>query len=357
MRMLLRTDYPNGLFGDPALHVWDVSGQGSMLFDCGDLSRYSIRQLLRVGSIFLSHCHMDHFFGFDTFLRAHMGVAKTVRVFGPPDTIERVEGKLRGYTWNLLGEREENLEFQVAEICPDTGRLRRARFRSRDRFALGSLPSERWQRAETVVDAGAYVVRADVLDHRTPSLCYAIEEKPAVGIDLTAIRELRLKPGPWISELKELFLFGGLDSAMIGVTGQDGSGRTYRGSELAARVLLPLQRHKLAYATDGAASPSNRETLLQLVAEADLFFAETCFLEAERALADQTLHFTADFMGALAREAGVKRLAPIHLSKRYSERPGEVLDEAARAFGGEILRVPSLEGWSCGLPAERARSG
>src|SRR5690606_11787220 len=86
MRMLLRSEFPNGPFGDPALYVWEIHENDAMLLDCGDLSRFSVRQLLKARYVFVSHCHMDHFFGFDFFLRVHMGRAKRVTFFGPPRT-------------------------------------------------------------------------------------------------------------------------------------------------------------------------------------------------------------------------------------------------------------------------------
>lgn len=308
-----------------------------MLVDCGDLSRLGTTRLLKVSRIFLSHCHIDHFFGFDLFLRAQMAVDRTTTIYGPPETSERVGGKLRGYTWNLIGDR--NIELVVVDLDPKASRKRTTRFHSRSRFLPAEASEEAWDPRQPVFDAGTYQVSTAELYHRTPSLAYVIEEKLTVGVNAGVLRELGLRPAAWINALKRLFLFGGIESAMLDVTLEAGGSRSYPAAELARRLLIPRQRHKIAYATDGAASAGNRGKLVDLIRGADLFFCETCFLEEDRALADETKHFTAAFVGSVAREAGVKKLAPFHFSKRYLGRADEVIAEVSRGFGDEVVRL------------------
>lgn len=83
MRMLLRAEFKNGPFGDPALYIRELNANKALLVDCGDLSRFSPRELLKADRILLSHCHFDHFFGFDLFLRLHVGIDKTTTIYGP----------------------------------------------------------------------------------------------------------------------------------------------------------------------------------------------------------------------------------------------------------------------------------
>ncbi len=73
----------------------------ALLFDMGDLSALSTRDLLRVSRVFVSHMHMDHFIGFDALLRVHVGREKTIRITGPEGICERVHHKLQGYEWDL----------------------------------------------------------------------------------------------------------------------------------------------------------------------------------------------------------------------------------------------------------------
>lgn len=334
----LQAEFPNGLFGDPALYVWDTGSKQAVLVDCGDLSRFLPRQLLRVSHIFLSHCHMDHFCGFDHFLRIHMGKGKKVVLMGPAETSDRVEGKLRGYTWNLVFDQD--LAFEVHDLDFETGRRRIVDFSARNGFRPANAREEDFDPALPLYDAGAFRVRATPLDHLTPSLAFVVEQRPSVQINRHATGEMCLPVGPWIGELKRLYYVGRLHET-VEVPGETGETTRFVARDLAARLFTSRPRQKIAYVTDGAAHPANEARLLSLVAGADLLFHETCFLEADRALADSTCHFTARFAGALARKARVKRLVPFHFSKRYISRPGALVDEASRAFGGEVLFLPS----------------
>ena len=73
----------NDPFGDPALYVQLVFEHRALLFDMGDLSQLSPRQLLRISNVFISHRHMDHFAGFDQFLRFALGREMTGKFYGP----------------------------------------------------------------------------------------------------------------------------------------------------------------------------------------------------------------------------------------------------------------------------------
>lgn len=335
MRMHLHPWYPNGHFGDPALYLQDIAAPRAYLLDCGDLSHFTPRQLLKVQRIFISHCHIDHFFGFDQFLRIHMGSEKQIFLYGPPETTLRVGGKLQGYTWNLI--RDQNIEFIVTDLNVHHATRTIVRFHARNGFSPGVTQVEPWNPHEPVIAENSYQVRCIELDHRTPSLAYSIEEKLALSVNVRRIDEMNLLKGPWIGKLKHLFLFGNLEREILRIERKDGSFLDMPAAALASDILLPRQRQKLAYATDGAASPENRAKLLSLARDAGWFFAETCFLDADRTLAEATKHFTARFIAELAHDAHVKTLVPTHFSKRYLNRPEAVLDEIRKYFEGEVI--------------------
>ena len=73
MRPLLHPFLVNGRTGDPALYVETLFEKGAIMFDLGDLSNLPPRKIQRLEHIFVSHAHIDHFFGFDRLLRFWSG--------------------------------------------------------------------------------------------------------------------------------------------------------------------------------------------------------------------------------------------------------------------------------------------
>jgi len=88
----------------------------ALLFDLGDVSKLSARNLLKISHVFVTHTHMDHFIGFDTLLRLLLGRDKEMYLFGPSDFIQKMEAKLSSYTWNLIENYENTLSIHVTEI-------------------------------------------------------------------------------------------------------------------------------------------------------------------------------------------------------------------------------------------------
>lgn len=340
MRSILQARLINGPFEDPGVYVNLLHGRRGFLFDLGDIGTLSVRELLRVSDVFVSHMHMDHFCGFDWLLRLCLGRDMAIRLFGPLGLIEAVEHKLQAYTWNLIGGYENALSFAVAELHPGD-RGWRAFFRLQEGFA-------RSEEREVAFPGGVLFeeenlrASAAVLDHGIPCLGFALEEKWHVNVHKNRLAELGLDRGPWLRELKALVLAGASDGTVVTApTGE--AERRFELGFLKRSVLDVVKGDKLAYVTDVGWTEANVEAIVGLARGAELFFIEAAFLDRERERAAARRHLTAKQAGTIARLAGVRRVVPFHFSPRYADEEAAIyleLDAAsadAASAGEETL--------------------
>src|SRR5512147_1020061 len=111
MRPLFEPALVNDDFGDPGLYADLRDERRALLFDLGDVSALPPRKLLRLSDLFVSHAHIDHFVGFDRWLRVVLGRKERARLYGGPGFVAQVEHKLAAYTWNVVHRYEMALEI------------------------------------------------------------------------------------------------------------------------------------------------------------------------------------------------------------------------------------------------------
>ena len=337
MKPLFHPRLVNDPFGDPGLYVDFLFERRALLFDLGDLSPLSARQLLRVGHAFVSHTHMDHFAGFDALLRILLGRSKVLHLFGPPGFIERVEHKLAAYTWNLVANYESDLVVRATEVHPG-GRSLAAELRSRTGFRREPLDSPPLA-AGVLLDEEGFQIRAAFLDHQIPCLAFALEEKFHVNVWKSGLEELGLPTGPWLRPLKSAVARGEPDDTPVAVRwSENGSSRERVVSlgELRQKVLRIVPGQKIAYVTDAVYSPANADAIVDLARGADVLYIETAFTHEEEKRAAEKHHLTARQAGWLARAAGARRLVPFHFSPKHCEEGERLLREAIEAFEGIV---------------------
>jgi len=312
----------NDRFGDPGLYVEFLHRSGALLFDLGDLSPLSARDLLKVSHVFVTHMHIDHFIGFDALLRVCVGRDKGIDLFGPEGIADRVHHKLQGYEWDLVDRYSADLVFTVTEIG---GAGRRARLRFKNRFRLEWLEAE--SRGEPIVAQGeGFTVRAAVLQHHGPSIGYAVAEPAHLNVWKTKLEEQGFAIGAWLQDLKRAIAFG---------AGDDSEVETPRGPMPLGQLrdLVTISRgQKIAYVTDVADSAANRALIAELASNADTLYIESRFAAEDEDQARARAHLTTRAAGEIARAAQVRSVVPFHFSPRYEGEGDRMSAEVLQAF-------------------------
>ncbi len=335
MKPILHPSLVNDPLGDPGLFVQFLYEKRAFLFDLGDLSPLTNADLLKVTHVFVSHTHIDHFIGFDRFLRVVFGREKTITLYGPENFIANVQGKLAGFTWNLVDRYDESLTLEVVEVHPD--RLRRATFRAIERFQKTDEREEPFI-GGMVLDEPAISVSTEILEHRVPCLGFALKEKFHVNINKDELTAMHLEPGAWLNHLKQNIYEGASDDLPVQVSvGVNGAQelREYSLGALKQKLVTITPGQKIAYITDTVYTPENARRIVDLIHEADLLFCESPFTAEEEDRARDRRHLTTRQAGLLAKAAGVKQLHTFHYSKRHSHQTDLLVREAGEAFRGE----------------------
>jgi ribonuclease Z len=333
MRPFFHATLINDPFGDPGVFVDCLFERRALLFDLGDLRTLATRKLLRVTDVFVTHTHMDHFMGFDWLLRLTLGREQRVRLFGPPGFVAQVEHRLAAYTWNLVHNYETDFTLEVTEVHPDAP-ARRASFRCRSAFRREAEETAAW-REGVLLDEEAFRVRGVFLDHSTPCLAFALEEKQHLNVWKNRLDEMGLPTGPWLAELKRAIRQGAADTTPIRVRWREAGAvkeRIVALGELRARAVRVTPGQKIVYVTDAVYSEANAVRIVELARGADVLFIEAPFLEEDAARAASRYHLTAHQAGTLARRAAVKSVVPFHFSPRYHDRGEALRAEVMRAF-------------------------
>jgi ribonuclease Z len=314
----------NGPFEDPSLFVRIIREKRTFLFDIGSLNRLKPGDLQKITDVFVTHTHIDHFIGFDSLLRALLRRETPLRVYGPANITDCIEGKLRGYTWNLI--EEYPLKIKVFSIKDNMI------------FSSSFYAENRFERSEnsmstsdgTLLQEPLFRVKAIQLDHQIPCLSFTLEEEYHINIDKAALIEKGLPVGPWLSELKNA-----IREKKSGDTEFIISTKSHSLDEL-KEITTITKGQKVSYVTDASLTEENISKIIELVHDADTLYCEAYFLEKDRDRALERSHLTAKTAGRIAREARVKNLVVMHFSPKYRKESETPEDEAMREFRGLI---------------------
>ena len=107
----------NGIQGDPGVYCFSPRTGEACLFDAGMLEGIGNREILKSRHVFITHAHIDHFIGFDRILRVNIPHGREINCYGPAGFAKNVQGKVRGFLWNLLEPGQ--LKFKITEVFAD----------------------------------------------------------------------------------------------------------------------------------------------------------------------------------------------------------------------------------------------
>ena len=255
------------------------------LFDGGEGTQVSLRRLnlkwKKIDAIFVSHTHADHVTGLPGIMMLSAQVDRTepLYIYGPPKIAEYIE------TSRKVLDMYINYPVVVREIT-----------------------------APCVVHEGdGFYIRAFPLSHTKTCVGYALEELDRPGeFSPEKAAALGVPRGP---------LWGRLQHGES-VTAADGSTVT-------PEQVLGAKRsgRKFSFVTDTQYLPS----IAKEVRGSDLLICEGMFADDLADQAREKKHMTARQAGTIARDAGVRRMAMIHYSPRYTDRELDIILQQARA--------------------------
>lgn len=325
MKPLIHSYLINGPFGDPGLYIEIMWEKRAILFDLGENSSLEPSKLLKVSDVFISHTHMDHFAGFDHLLRLLLKRDKGLRMFGPPGIIDNVEGKLKGFTWNLVDGY--TFIMHVIEVYPD--KVKKAEFRANEGFKRcdsGSLPF-----SGTLLEEDMFTISSCQLDHKIPSLGFSMKERFHINISKDKLDEMGLPVGPWLREFKEALWQGKSEDENFSIL-MDNRPVTFPLGDLKNKVATITEGQKISYIVDSKYTAENVDKIVSLAEDSDVMYCESAYLHEDVDLASERFHLTAKQTGSLARAAKAKRLVILHFSPRYKDNPSLLHKEALQEF-------------------------
>ena len=323
----------NDPFDDPGVYIELRYRREALMFDLGDLHDLPPRKILKIRTVCISHTHIDHFIGFDHLLRICLGRDQHIALFGPPGFIAHVESKLGAYTWNLVENYTNDFVLHVTELHE---RHKSTRHYHCQTAFTPEVISDGEDYTGTVIDRDDLSVKAVSLDHKIPSLAYALEEKQHINILKTAVEELKLPVGPWLGELKKSIFRGDPDHTTIEIWQKQHNERvlitTLPLGMLKERIVKITPGMKISYIADARYSEDNAVKIIELAESSDIVFIEAPFPERDAERAFKKYHLTAQQAGKLARRAGAKHLALFHFSPKYRGEEQQLREEAMAAF-------------------------
>lgn len=278
--------------------ILDREGE-SFLFDCGEGTQFQLMRAGarrgRLGTIFITHLHGDHFYGLPGLLSS-FGLNRRetpLDVYGPAGI-----GRFIDFVLSFPRRLHLDFEVRVHEIPHDFEGL--------------------------VVEQKEWLVRTVPLQHRLPTQGYRFEEKP--------------KPGTFDGELAD----------RLGIPFGPERGRLIRGESVTladGRVVHPSEvvgpprpGRTFVYCTDTAFCLQAK----RLAQDCDLLLHEATYGDEFEELARDRRHATIRQAATIARAAKARRFVATHFSTRYDKAALAELETQGREVFPDLLMAQDL---------------
>ncbi len=262
--------------------VYDV-----LLWDCGEGTQ---KQLMRAGisfmkidNIFITHWHADHFAGLIPLIQT-MNLEKRrkkLRIFGP---------EAERFVSDIIDLGYFGLRFPVEAI---------------------NVPFE-GNEITKIYETKKYEVLSTPVWHSVPSVGYALKEKDRWRIDEQKLKELGLRRGRWLEELKK-------------------KGEYVKNGKLVKLEEVAVKVPGLKVVYSGDTRPC--ENLANLAKGADVLIHDGTFAEEDEL---DTAHGNVKDAAKIAKKAGVKLLVLTHISRRYQDTK-ELEQQAREIFPNTVV--------------------
>ncbi len=258
-------------FTNPTSQVLEIRNH-LFLIDCGEGTQVQLRKykvkFSRIKHIFISHLHGDHFFGLPGLISTFrlLGRESELHIYGPKGIKEAITLFLKlGDSWTNYPLIFHELNAKDSELVFED-----------EQVSVFTIP----------------------LEHRVYTNGFLFKEKPYPRkLNIDAVEEHEIDRGQ----------FNNIKNGASGVTE---NGVSISNADL---TLDPPKPKSYAFCSDTIYN----ETIVPIIANADMLYHESTFLETESKLCKKTKHSTARQAALIAQKADVGGLILGHYSTRY----------------------------------------
>jgi len=261
----------------------------------------SARSLGRLGTIFITHLHGDHYFGLPGVLATKKldGVQTPLTIYGPQG--------IRTFLECAMDLSEAHLGYRLSIV----------EYREQERFIFEK-----------------FTVKVLPLVHSKASVAFYIKENDITDrLDEPKLRALGLEPSPLYGRIKR--------GERITINGREIDPEAY--------MLEPVIGRTLIIAGDN----SDPSVLGDYLENLDLLVHECTYTqEVYDKLVTKVLHTTAKALGSAAEQRGVKNLIANHIDPRYDtdapQQIGMIYDEIREHYKGRLYIADDFDVYHLG---------